>query len=64
MNEPDCDVLSKTLSEGIEDKGVDIDATPFIKALVDTLELQISELIKVIINLSDKVESLENKMKE
>jgi len=57
--EPDFEQLSKGLEEDLLEKEEDatqeiIDAVPFVKALIDSLDNQISELIKAIVYLSDE----------
>jgi len=57
--EPDFEALSKGLEEDIlerEEKATEeiIDAVPFVKALIDSLDSQIGELIKAIVYLSDE----------
>lgn len=64
--EPDFEALSKSLEESVasEDQEASevIDGIPFVKALVNSLEEQIVELVKAIIYLSDKVENVEKKV--
>jgi len=58
----DYQVLAKSLEEEVVEGDKDaqevIDAVPFIKALMDALEDQITAMIKAIIQLSDEVKSI------
>jgi hypothetical protein len=63
--EPDFEALSKSLPETIEEneeaKEV-VDAMPFVKALVDTVENQLVELTKAVVYFSEKLEEIEGKV--
>jgi len=66
--DPDFQVLAKSLEEeiieGDEDAQEVIDAVPFIKALMDALEDQMAGMIKAIINVSDKVEGINERLEK
>ncbi len=67
-NEDDIDFqkLSKSLEEGVLEKEDDaqevIDALPFVKALMDTQEEQLSEVIKAIVYVADKVDAVNQRL--
>ena len=67
-NEDDIDFqkLSKSLEEGVLEKEGDaqevIDAVPFVKALMDTQEEQLSEVIKAIVYVADKVDAVNQRL--
>jgi len=66
-DEPDFEALSKSLGEAVEEEEETsdiLDAVPFVKALVDALDEQITDLIKAIVFLSDKVDGVEGKLEK
>lgn len=61
-DELDFDSLSKSIPEILEEDSEAsdvVDAIPFVKALVDSVDGQLVELTKAIVYLADKVETLE-----
>jgi len=66
--EPDFEALSKSLEESVAEKDEDasevLDGIPFVKALTETLEDQVVELVKAIVYLSEKVEGIEEKVEK
>jgi len=60
--------LSKSLEEGVHEKDENaqevIDAVPFVKALMDTQEEQLTEVIKAIVYVSDKVDQIGGKLEK
>lgn len=62
VKEPDFESLAKSIPEVIgENKEASevVDAMPFVKALVDSVEDQLVEMTKAILYLSDKIETIE-----
>ena len=67
IEEPDFESLSKSLSESIEeeeDASDVLDGIPFVKAMIDSLDDQISEMIKAIVFLSDKIDEVGEKLEK
>ncbi len=66
--DPDFQVLAKSLEEevveGDEDAQEVIDAVPFIKALMDALEDQMTGMIKAIVGVSDKIEAVGERLEK
>jgi len=59
------EALAKSLPdalEGDEEASDVLDAMPFIKSLIDTLEEQMTALVKAIVNISDKVDGIEESL--
>jgi len=66
-DEPDFESLSKSIPDAInenEEASEVVDAMPFVKALVDSVEDQMVELTKAVLYLSDKIEDIESSMKK
>ncbi len=64
-DEPDFEKLSKSIPDTLgedKDAGEVLDGMPFVKALVDTLEDQFVEMTKAVLHLSDKLETVEEKL--
>jgi len=64
LNEPDFEALNKSVEEGIEENNEEasdaINGIPFVKALVETLDEQMIEVVKAIAYLAKKVEGIED----
>ncbi len=66
-DEPDFEALSKSLPERInedEEAAETMDGTPFLKALVDTLDEQILELTKAVVCLSDELSDMRKDLRK
>ena len=64
-DEPDFEKVSKSITENMEeDEGARqvLDAVPFMKALVDRIEDQFTEMIKAIVDMGDRIETIESGM--
>ena len=66
VEEPDFEALSKSLSESIEEEGASdvLDGIPFVKAMMDSLDDQISEMIKAVVYLSDRIGEIDEKLEK
>jgi len=66
-DEPDFEELSKSIMEQVvEDEEAEkvIDASPFIKSMVESLEGQLLEFMKAVVDLTDRTESVERRLRK
>jgi len=66
VKEPDFEELNKSIEEGVEENDEEasdaLNGIPFVKALVETLDGQMIELVKAITYLAKKIETVEDKL--